>query len=313
MADLTSARTQVVVDSAAGGESGVMAQPDRQEREPAVDDATIESPRPHDGPLGAAKHRFARSTAQRFLVQLQALDFANQATLFGAGLLVALLPLLILLSAFAHQGVDDDLALRMGLNQQAARIVSHLFTRTSSASPTAATVVSLVFLTIATLAVAASLQQIYEKAFHQDPHRGRGVQRQLIWIVALCGMFVVQSLAGRAVQEMWFGILEDLLTFVLMTLFFWWTMHFLLVGRVRWGRLLPSAVATGICFAGLGVFSKLYFSSTIVSDSKTYGSIGAVFCIMTWLIAVGAVIILGAVTGALWEDRRSRRTARPAE
>jgi membrane protein len=79
--------------------------------------------------------------------------------------------------------------------------------------------------------------------------------------------------------------------------------HFLLAGRVAWRRLLPSAVATGVCFAGLGVFSKFYFSATIIADNKTYGVIGAIFTIMTWLIAIGAVIILGAVAGAVWADR----------
>jgi hypothetical protein len=57
---------------------------------------------------------------------------------------------------------------------------------------------------------------------------------------------------------------------------------------------------------GLGLFSKFYFSDTIVSDSKIYGTIGAIFGVMTWFIAIGAVIILGAVAGAVWEDRRRR-------
>ena len=41
------------------------------------------------------------------------------------------------------------------------------------------------------------------------------------------------------------------------------------------------------------------------SDSRTYGTIGAVFSILTWFIAIGAVIILGAVAGVVWEDRRT--------
>ena len=90
-----------------------------------------------------------------------------------------------------------------------------------------------------------------------------------------------------------------------MTPFFWWTMHFLLDGRVSWHALLPSAVITGVLYGGLGVFSKFYFSGTIISDSKTYGTIGAIFGIMTWFIAIGAVIILVAVAGAAWEDRKS--------
>lgn len=53
------------------------------------------------------------------------------------------------------------------------------------------------------------------------------------------------------------------------------------------------------------VFSKFYFSSTSISDSRTYGAIGAVFSILTWFIDIGTVIILGAVAGGVWEDRRT--------
>ena len=82
-------------------------------------------------------------------------------------------------------------------------------------------------------------------------------------------------------------------------------MYFLLGGRVAWRTLLPSAVATGALFAALGVFSTFYFSSTITSDSRTYGLIGAVFGIMAWFIAIGLVIILGSVAGVVWSQRRT--------
>ena len=63
---------------------------------------------------------------------------------------------------------------------------------------------------------------------------------------------------------------------------------------------------TGVFFAGLAVFSKFYFSSTVISDSRMYGTIGAVFSIMTWFVAIGAVVILGAVAGATWVDRKAK-------
>ena len=100
-------------------------------------------------------------------------------------------------------------------------------------------------------------------------------------------------------------MLAEIVTFAVMTPFFWWTMHFLLADRVPWRKLQLAAIATGAFYVGLGIFSKFYFSSTIISDSKTYGTIGAIFGIMTWFIAIGAVIILGAVSGAVWEDRRN--------
>ena len=226
--------------------------------------------------------------------------------LFGAGLLVSLLPFVILLSAFASQRVDDDISLRLGLDRRAAGIMDHLFT-SAPATLNVATATSLVFLVFGMLAVASSLQQIYEKVFGQDHHRGLGeLSRLVTWIVVLCGAVAAESLAGRPVSAVAAGgWLAPLVTVAIMTPFFWWTMHFLLAGRVAWRTLVPSAIITGVFYGGLGVFSKFYFSETIISDSKTYGTIGAIFGIMTWFIAIGAVIILGAVAGAAWEDRRN--------
>ncbi len=51
---------------------------------------------------------------------------------------------------------------------------------------------------------------------------------------------------------------------------------------------------------GLGVFASDYFSSTVVSESHLYGSIGVVFTLVTWFIAIGAVLALGAVSGVVW-------------
>jgi membrane protein len=58
---------------------------------------------------------------------------------------------------------------------------------------------------------------------------------------------------------------------------------------------------------GLGVFASFYLSSTLVSDSRLYGEIGVVFTLVTWFMAMGAVITLGAVVGVVWERRRPRR------
>jgi hypothetical protein len=109
------------------------------------------------------------------------------------GLQVSLLPFIILLSAFASARVDDDIALRLGLNQHASGIVSHLFT-SSPAVLNAATLTSLLFVAAGTFAVAGSLQQIYEKAFRQD-HRGmRDLYRPPVWVAAACAVVAFESL-----------------------------------------------------------------------------------------------------------------------
>ena len=79
--------------------------------------------------------------------------------------------------------------------------MTHLFT-SAPATLNVATATSLVFVTAGTLAVASSLQQIYEKVFHQD-HRGlRGLHRLLIWIAVLCLVVVFQSVVGRPVRNL---------------------------------------------------------------------------------------------------------------
>src|SRR5215469_5989629 len=207
----------------------VMVQPGRRERQPAAEPGPPPSRAARYKVLAWAHDRFEGSLAQSFLTRLKVLDFANQAVLFGAGLLVSLLPFVILLSAFASQRVDDDIALRLGLDRRAAGIVDHLFT-SAPATLNAATATSLVFLVFGMLAVAGSLQQIYEKVFGQGHHRGvRGLSRLLVWIVVLGAAIVAESLAERPVSTVAAGgWLTPLVTVGIMTPFFWWTMHFLL-------------------------------------------------------------------------------------
>jgi membrane protein len=190
--------------------------------------------------------------------------------LLGAGLLISLLPFVILLSAFASQRVDDDISMRLGLDRQAAGIMDHLFTA-APATLNAATATSLIFLIAGILAVASSLQQIYEKVFRQD-HRGmRDANRIVAWIAALGAVVIAQSLAERPVSKAADGRLAPLVTVAITTPFFWWTMHFLLAGRVRWRTLLPSAIITGVLYGCLGVFSKFYFPRRSSLTAKRTG------------------------------------------
>jgi len=109
-----------------------------------------------------------------------------------------------------------------------------------------------------------------------------------------------------------------------LTAFWWFTMWFLLARRVSWPDLFPSALATAIFWIGMEAAFSLTFSSTVISYNKKYGPIGVVFALMSWLIAIGVVIILGAVTGVVWRERnlsfsaafkklRRHRTAPDAE
>jgi membrane protein len=129
----------------------------------------------------------------------------------------------------------------------------------------------------------------------------------LVWIASVAAVLFLDAAMGKTLRDGPAGAeVFAFVEFVGFVLFYWWSIHFLLAGRERWRQILPAAVATAVLWIGLGVFAAFYFSSTIVSDSETYGTIGVTFTLATWFVSMGAVITLGAVGGAVWQRRRSR-------
>jgi membrane protein len=89
-------------------------------------------------------------------------------------------------------------------------------------------------------------------------------------------------------------------------LFLWWSQRLLLGGRIRWRALLPGAVTTVIGLLGLRVFSRLVFSPLIASNAVSYGPVGTVLVIQSWLVGVGVVVFGGALVGRLLHEELPR-------
>lgn len=256
--------------------------------------------------VAAARTRYERSWAGEVGRQLKDLDFVNWVTVLGASLLWSAVPLVILLSSFADERVDDDLSRHIGLSRDGAHIVRTLFrgTPAHSAEPI---LTGFVFSFFGVLAVVGSLQHIYERIFDQE-HRGwRDTHRWIIWTAVVIGLLAAEATINGRLRRLTGAALPDLITLVVGTLFFWWTMHFLLGGRVSWRRLARPAITTGAFWVAFGLFSSAYFSSLIVSDSHLYGTIGVVFTLLTWFFLIGAVLVLGAVVGAAWQTHAEAR------
>jgi membrane protein len=255
-------------------------------------------------PAGAVRARLDSSWVQALTARLKAADVLNSVTLFGAALLLSVLPLIILLSSLANQRIDDDLSRHIGLNSHGSHIVETLF-RSSPTHPVAPIATGLLIALAGTMAVVATLQSIYERVFGQEPRGWRDLPRHIAWLAVLLAVLLLEGLVNDPVRDTGGPIVEGVVAFAGLTVFFCWTMHFLLVGRVAWRSLVRPAVVTAIAWIGLALFSSLYFSSAVVSDSRLYGTIGVVFSLLTWFIAIGAVLVLGAAAGAVWEERRN--------
>jgi membrane protein len=251
--------------------------------------------------------RYEGSFAQDFVTGLGAVDFGDRILIFGACLLLSVLPLIIVVSAYASHRIEDDIATHLGLSAQGDRIVEGLF-KASSTSFNLAVLVGLLLSFAGTIAVARSVEAIYERAFKYPPlSKGEGWLRCTVWVVVVTAVVVGDAAIGKTLRDGPAGpLVLTVVEVVGFLLFFWWSIHFLLGGRDSWRSVAPAAVTTALFWVGLGVFAAFYFSSTIVDDSKTYGTIGVTFTLVSWFIAMGAVLTLGAVAGAVWQRRRSR-------
>lgn len=247
----------------------------------------------------AVRVRYEKSWTGEIGRQLKALDFVNWITIFGAALLWSALPLIILLSSLADTKIDDDLSRHIGLNSKGAHIVETLF-RGTPAHGVEAIATGFLFTFGGVVAVVSSLQLIYERIFGQQPRGWRNLPRGMLWLVALIVLLTVDGITNRPEHDAGPAVL-DLIGLVTTTLFFWWSLHFLLAGRVPWRRLVRPALTSGLLWFGFGLFSSVYFSPVLISDSHTYGTIGVVFSLLTWFFLIGGVIVLGAILGAVWQ------------
>ena len=94
--------------------------------------------------------------------------------------------------------------------------------------------------------------------------------------------------------------------------FWWFTMRILLAGRISWRALFPAACATSVLYVGMQTVFSLVFSAMVVSDEHTYGPIGTIFALLSYLIAIGVVVILGAVAAAPGTSAHQARARPPS-
>lgn len=248
------------------------------------------------------------------------LELMRRAMAFATLGLVTLIPLLILVAAvdpLSPRGFGQWVADGMGLPADTAEPLLRVFTTPHKvARQTGA--LSLALLAVFGLTFVAEVQLSYEKIWRLPTapllHYWRRTWRLVVWLAALTGYVAFEVASGTLLDH---GALESAVRIVLFAaaglLFFWWGQHFLLSGRVRWGPLLPGAIATVVGLSGLRAFSKLVFDPMIVSAAEADGAVGVVLVVVSWLIGVGFVIYLGSLAGRCHHEHRVAVRAARAE
>jgi membrane protein len=176
---------------------------------------------------------------------------------------------------------------------------------------------SVLLLAIFGVTFAGSVQAGFERIWGLPAGPWHKIWRQAVWLVVFIAYIYTAATVGPLTHHASAATLSRVsVAVVLGVAFFWWGLHFLVGGRVSYLAALPGAVATVAFLAGLRAFSALVFEPLIVGNAVTYGAVGTVLIVQSWLIGVGWVIYGGQLFGRWGHDswlrarpdnRRSRR------
>ncbi|WP_369243635.1 YhjD/YihY/BrkB family envelope integrity protein [Streptomyces sp. R41] len=232
------------------------------------------------------------------------LELGQRSLGFAALGFLTLVPLLIIVSSADPKhgrGFAQWLGEGLGVSTTSREHVEQLFIRPGQALRTT-TAFGIAVLAAFGLAFGVAVQSGYEKVWDLPPARWWARWRHVVWLGVLIG-YLFASATTTLRPESLAGAFVASLSAVL---FFWWSQRILLGGRVRWRALLPGAVATLVGLLGLRVFSRLVYSPLIVSNAVTYGPVGTVLVIQSWLVGVGVVVFGGALVGRLLHEELPR-------
>ncbi|WP_063836169.1 hypothetical protein [Actinacidiphila yeochonensis] len=254
----------------------------------------------------------ARHTAERrfpviteLTARLLSVNVLDAATRLAAQLFLTAVPFIVVTAAFAPQYVRSHLADSaqdlFGLSGASATQFREVYQAGGADTATVRQATGWIGLLTALLAATATsraVARVCERAWRLPRASARLVAwRWFVWILAWVAVLVLQGpLRGGVGAGPWLGVPLIFLTDVLV---WWWTQHLLLGGRMRWLPLLPGSVLTAAAMTAASVTASVYMPTALNRSLATYGPLGAVFAVLSWLIAVCAALTFTITAGAV--------------
>ncbi|PKH40952.1 membrane protein [Nocardioides alpinus] len=262
---------------------------------------------------------------RRLVAELTRIELVDRSLALGAQALLALLPFLVVLAAYAPQdfagAVVDHVRETMGLASGDLRPAEELVDSPSIESNTG--VFGFLVALVSATSFSRALQRMYARVFEvaKEDSTGR-IQRSVVWLPVWLSYLLGVALLARWPDGLLGGNLWiPVLSVAMQVAFWWWSMHFMLSGVRSWGQLLPAALITTaaslLLFVGSGVVMPPYTRSSVAQ----FGSFGLILAAASWLVAFAGVLVLSSLIGRLvaeseaWrrvldrvEDRRSQRS-----
>lgn len=238
----------------------------------------------------------ARATLERLL----AVQFVDRAVALGSLAFTALVPLLLIVAAYAPgaSGLADGLIRRFRLTGASADLVREVFAQPDDVRQ-AVSWLGVALLLASALSFTRALQRLYEQCWRLGSRGMRGTPAGLQWLVGI----VLWATAFAAVRRWVVDATGDAGAVAVALaggcLLWLWSPYVLLARRVAWRRLLPTALLTATAMTALSVGSVLYMPDAIATSAERYGPIGIAIAIVSWLVGTGFVLAVCAALGAV--------------
>jgi membrane protein len=232
-------------------------------------------------------------------------ELMERAMGFAALAMLTVFPLLVVVaaaSAATHHGLAVWVVYGMGLTGSSARAVGQVFSAPARVLSTTS-VFSLFLLGVFGVTFAGSVQAGFERVWGLPAGPWHKIWRQAVWVIVFIAYIYAAATVGTVTRHAPAETVSRVsVAIVLGIAFFWWGLRFLVGGRVSYLAAMPGAVATVAFLAGLRAFSALVFEPLIVSNAVTYGALGTVLIVQSWLIGVGWVVYGGQLFGRWFND-----------
>lgn len=261
--------------------------------------------------LEHAAHRHARlahaiALTRACLARLVEIQFVDRSIALGSLGFTALVPLLVIASAFlpGTDGLANELIDRFHLHGATAQLVRDVFAQPDAVRQSISWL-GVLLLVGAALSFTRALQRVYELSWRLEVRGLAGTRAGLIWI----GGIVVWSTLFASVRDWLLGLTGPVASLTILlagdALLWLWSPWILLARRVDWHRLVPSALLTAVAMTAISVGSVIYMPEAIGRAATHYGPIGIAIALVSWLVGVGFALTIcagvGAVLGGEWD------------
>jgi membrane protein len=228
-------------------------------------------------------------------------DTIDRCFAVAAQIFITAVPMAIAISAFLPRAVQDDVrrsfSEQLGVKGQTAQTLV-AFLNGQNSLREAVGVAGLIISLISATSLTRRLQRMYERQWSLPPGRMKSsAVRWLAWIVVWAAVLSAQGpiRSGSGARLVGGWIVSGAMSVAL----WWWTPHLLLLRRVGWRALLPTALLTGLGQTAIGIGSRVVMPTVTGRSVSEYGPFGLVLSLMSWLLVVAGCIVIGAGVGKI--------------